>query len=289
MNVAPVADLLDRGPEQHRRVRGGQPVHRREGNLDLPRPPFVVDRPRRQAERPQRVADRVEHRGHRVEPGLGQELVAALEDRHGRRRGSEPRVFRCQRAAVGGEDRELDLEPGREVVAEVAEAGELPPQQPPPVERHRLPGGEVRVAQQPAGAVRPGQDPERGRIGHQDDVGEAGELRDAEPAAGRERRHEYVVPGVERVDGAGEVEPVAERADGRLGGQRPGPQDAVLVRHRQPDRPQVVGEDLLPDLAREHVRRVGKQSVPRDKPRLSDTHVRTSTHTGSLGNSRRFR
>ncbi len=139
---------------------------------------------------------------------------------------------------VKDHDVELDLDPGQEVVPRLGQRTKDPPQQPAPVQRHRLPVAEVHVAQHPPGAIRPRQDPERGRIGHQHHVREPGELLDAEPAAPRERGHEHLVAGVQAVDRAGEVEPVGHGRDGRLRGQHLAPRHAVLVDHGQPDRPQ---------------------------------------------------
>ena len=61
---------------------------------------------------------------------------------------------------------------------------------------------------------------------------------DPEAAARGERRDEHVVARVEAVDRAGEIEPVGQRLDRRVRGQRLGAWHTVLVRHGQPHRPQ---------------------------------------------------
>ena len=214
---APLADLLDRRPEQHRRVGRGQPGHGREAELELTRAPLVLDRARRQADVVQRVPQRLQCRPHAVQPHLGQELVTALEHADRRRGRGEPGVLRRQLLRRADDDAELDLEPGQVVVPGLAEVGEHPAEQAAAVQRHRLPVAEVDVAQHPAGPVRPRQHPEGARVGHHDHVGEPGELRDPEPATARERGHEHLVAGVQAVDRAGEVEPVGHRRYRRRG------------------------------------------------------------------------
>ncbi len=171
---------------------------------------------------------------HAVQPHFGQELVAALEHADRRRGRGEPGVLRRQLLRRADDHAELDLEPGQEVVAGLAERGERPAKQAAAVQRHRLPVAEVDVAQHPAGPVRPRQHPEGARVGHHDHVGEPGELRDAEPAAARERGHEHLVAGVQAVDRAGEVEPVGHRRDGGLRGHHLAARHAVLVDDGQP-------------------------------------------------------
>ena len=231
---APLADLLDRRPEQHRRVGRGQPGHGREAELELARAPLVLDRPRRQADVEQRVPHRLQGRPHAVQPHLGQELVAALEHADRRRGRGEPGVLRRQLLGRADHDRELDLKPGQVVVPGLAEVGEHPAEQAAAVQRHRLPVAEVGVAQHPAGPVRPRQYPEGTGVGHHDHVGEPGELLDAEPAAAGERGHEHLVAGVQAVDRAGEVEPVGHRRDGGLRGHHLAARHAVLVDDGQP-------------------------------------------------------
>jgi hypothetical protein len=119
--AAPLADLLDRGPEQHRGVGRGQPGHGGEAELELTRAPLVLDRPRRQADVGQSVADGFQHPGHAVQPHLGQELVAALEHADRRRGRREPGVLRGQFLRRADHDRELELEPGQEVVSRLGE------------------------------------------------------------------------------------------------------------------------------------------------------------------------
>ena len=48
--------------------------------------------------------------------------------------------------------------------------------------------------------------------------------------------------------------PLLERGDRGLGRQRPGPQDAVLVHHGEPHRPQPLRQDPFRYLARERDR-----------------------------------
>ena len=63
-------------------------------------------------------------------------------------------------------------------------------------ERHRLAVGEIDVAQEPAGLVRPGQNAERRRIGDHDEVAAALHLFHREAATRREHRIDRPVRGV---------------------------------------------------------------------------------------------
>ena len=268
---APLAHLLDRRAEQHRRIGRRQPGQRAEAELQLPGSPLVLHRPRQQPHPVQRVADRLKHRAHPVQPHLGQVLVTPLEHGDRRRRGSEPRVLRQQRPAGQGHDVELDLDPGQEVVPRVTQRGQHPPEQPAPVQRHRLPVTEVHVAQHPAGAVGPGQDAEGGRVRHQHHVREPGELLEAEAPALGERGHEHLVAGVQAVDRAGEVEPVGHGRDRRLRRQHLAPRHAVLVDHDEPDGPKLRGTDRVRHLPGEGFPLRRGQAVPAHEARLPDT------------------
>src|SRR5262249_36161955 len=97
----------------------------------------------------------------------------------------------------------------------------------------------IDVAEHPPGTVGPRQDPEGGRVRYQHDIGEAGELIDAEAAARREGRHEHLVAGVKAVDRPGEVEAVRQGGDRHLRRQRLAARNAVLIDDGQPDGAQV--------------------------------------------------
>src|ERR1039457_4911518 len=148
---------------------------------------------------------------------------------------------------------------------------DLAADQAPAVKRHRLAIAEVDVTQHPAGAVRPRQHPEGGRIGHHHYVGKPGELLDAETAAAGERGYEHLVTGVQAVDSAGEVEAVGQRRDGGLWGQHLAARHAVLVDDREPDRPQAKLADPGRDLLRRGLPRRASQVVLGHEARLPDT------------------
>jgi hypothetical protein len=110
---APPANRLQRAAEKDHRVGRSKAFHRPERELDLARTPLVLDRARSQADFPEPVADRLERVADAVEPHVGEELVATLEDLDlGRRTGLvladlvEPDP--CTREP---RDVELDLEP----------------------------------------------------------------------------------------------------------------------------------------------------------------------------------
>ena len=128
--------------------------------------PLVLHRPRQQPHPVQGVTHRLQRVAHAVQPHLGQVLVAPLERGDRRRRWRvNPASLRQQRPPRGGHDVELDLDPGQESrTPRVTQRGQHPPEQPAPVQRHRLPVAEVHVAQHPAGAVGPGQDAEGSRV-----------------------------------------------------------------------------------------------------------------------------
>ena len=88
---APLADLLDRRPEQYRGVGRGQSRYGREAELELAGTPLVLDRPRRQADVAKRVPHRLQGVTHAVQPHLGQELIAPLEHADRRRWRGEAR------------------------------------------------------------------------------------------------------------------------------------------------------------------------------------------------------
>ena len=246
---APLADLLDRRPEQHRGVGRGQPGYGCEAELKLAGAPLVLDRSRRQADVEKGVPHCLQRVAHAVQPHLGQELIAPLEHADRWRWRGEAGVLRRQLLRRADDDRELDLDAGQVVIPGRGQVAKHPAEQSAAVERHRLPVAEVDVAQHPSGPVCPWQHPEGGRVGHHDHVGETGELLDAEAAAAGERGHEHLVAGVQAVDGAGEVEPVGHRGDGGVGGQHLAARHAVLVDDRQPNGPQAKfadpGRDLL--------------------------------------------
>ena len=163
----------------------------------------------------------------------------------------------------------LDLNARQVVVAGVGELSQRPAHEPATVQRHRLPVGEIDVAQHPAGPVGPGQDAERRGVRHEHDVREAGHLLEAESAASGEGRHEHLIAGVEAVDGTGEVEAVGQGSDRHLRRQRLSARHPVLVNDDQPDGTQVA----FTDLARDRLGRGGLrgcvQAVSRDEARLA--------------------
>src|SRR5204862_8150699 len=142
------------------------------GELDLAGTPLVLDRTRRQTDVPEPVADRLERLADAVEPRVGEELVATLEDLHLRRRAGL--ALACLVEPDPGtreaRDVELDLETGHVPVADLAEARKLGAQLRATVERQRPPAHEVDVADHPPSPVGPPQHSERGRIGHDPDV-----------------------------------------------------------------------------------------------------------------------
>src|SRR5206468_10867594 len=132
---------------------------------------------------PEPVADRLERLAYAVEPRVGEELVATLEDLDlGRRTGLACLVEPDLRTREA-RDVELDLETCHIPVAHLAEARKLGAQLRATVERHRPPVREVDVADHPARPVGPRQNSEGGRIGHDHDIGKARELVDPEAAA----------------------------------------------------------------------------------------------------------
>src|SRR5207244_11231611 len=76
----PLADRLHRTAEEDHPVRRGEALHRPVGELDLAGTPLVLDRARRQTDVTEPVADRLERVTDAVEPRVGEELVAPLED-----------------------------------------------------------------------------------------------------------------------------------------------------------------------------------------------------------------
>src|SRR5205085_7591661 len=172
------------------------------GELDLARTPLVLDRARWQTDVTEPVADRLERVTDAVEPRVGEELVATLEDLDlGRRTGL---ALACLVEPDPGtreaRDVELDLETCHIPAAHLAQARKLGAQLRATIERHRPPVREVDVADQPARPVGPRKHSERGRIRHDHNVRKARELVDPEPAALHERWREHAVAGIEAED-----------------------------------------------------------------------------------------
>ena len=268
---APLANRLHRAAEEDHRVRGGKAVHWPVGELDLAGTPLVLDRTRRQTDVPEPVADRLERLADAVEPRVGEELVATLEDLDlGRRTGL---ALACLVEPDPGtreaRDVELDLETCHIPVAHLAEAHKLGAQLRATIERHRPPAPEVDVADHPTRPVGPRQHPERGRIGHDHDIRKARELIDPEPAALYERWREHAVAGVEAEDRAREVGAASHRRDRTLARKMLAPRDAVLVDKDQAHRPQPELLDARDDLDRCLRLLIRVQLVPLDEPRRS--------------------
>src|SRR5262245_15571008 len=234
-----LTDLLNGGAEQDHSIRGREAADGTEAELDLAGTPLVLHRAGRQPDRGQSVTDRLQRVGHAVQPYLRQELVALLEGAHVWWWRGESRVLRHDPLSAEPDDVVLDLYPGEEVVARIAEFPQHAAHQAAPVRRHRLAVGEVDVAVHPPGTVGPRQDPAGGHIRYQHDVRESGELIDAEPAARREGWHEHLVAGVETVDRPGEVEAVRQGGDRHLRRKRLAARNAVLIDDGQPDGAQV--------------------------------------------------
>src|SRR5439155_26214134 len=76
----PLADGLHRATEEDHRIRRGEALHRPVRELDRARTPLILDRARRQTDLAEPVADRLERLADAVEPRVGEELVATLED-----------------------------------------------------------------------------------------------------------------------------------------------------------------------------------------------------------------
>ena len=209
-------------------------------NSIWPGTPLVLDRARSQADFPEPVADRLERVADAVEPHVGEELVATLEDLDlGRRTGLvladlvEPDP--CTREP---RDVELDLEARHVPVAGLAQARKLGAQLRAPVERHRPPVREVDVADHPTRAVGPRQNLERRRVGNNHHVGETRELVDPKAAALHERGREHAVAGVETEHRPGEVGAAPHRGDRALSREMLATRDAVLVDEDQAHRTQ---------------------------------------------------
>ena len=134
--TAPAADRLHRAAEDDHRVRRGESLQRAERELDLARPPLVLDRARRHADFPERIPNGLERVADAVEPDVGQELVAPLEDLDlGRRsRLSLPHLLEPDLGMIEPSDVELDLESGHVAVARLPQPCELPAQLRPSVE-----------------------------------------------------------------------------------------------------------------------------------------------------------
>jgi hypothetical protein len=269
----PLADRLHRAAEEDHRVSCGEAFHRPVRELDLAGTPLVLDRARRQTDVAEPVADRLERVADAVEPHVGEELVATLEDLDlGRRTGLvladlvEPDP--CTREP---RDVELDLEARHVPVAGLAQARKLGAQLRAPVERQRAPVSEVDVADHPTRPVGPRQHPERRRIGHDHHVRVPRELVDPEPAALHEQRREDAVSGVEAVDRAGEVGAAPHRRGGPLAREVLAPRDTMLVNEDQPHRPQPELLDPRDDLDRRFRLHIRVQPVPLDEPGRSQT------------------
>ena len=217
--AAAAADRFGGGAEHDHRVRRVKATQRTEGELHLARAPLVLHRPRRQADVEEAVAQCADRPLDAVEPRLGQELVALLEHVDDWRHGRHARLVEGNAIVDEADDVELHFQTGHVRIARLFEPTQLLAKDGAAVERHGATVAEVDVANQPAGAVRPGQHTERLRVRDDEQVWEAGELVDPEAAAGREGGREHPVGGVEAVDGSGEVGAVAHRGDGRLGGE----------------------------------------------------------------------
>jgi hypothetical protein len=284
----PLADRLHRAAEEDHRVRRGEALHRPVRELDLAGTPLVLDRARRQTDVPEPVADRLERVADAVEPRVGEELVATLEDLDlGRRTGlALACLVQPDPGTREARDVELDLKTCQIPVAHLAEARKLGAQLRATVERQRPPAHEVDVADHPTRPVGPRQHPERGRIGHDHDVRVARELVDPETAALREQWWEHAVAGIEAEDRAGEVGAASHRRDRTLAREMLAPRDAVLVDEDQAHRPQPELLDARDDLDRCLRLLIRVQPVPLDEPRRSQTqtlaHVTNSSDRSCL-------
>src|SRR2546421_4235761 len=159
-----LTDLLNGGAEQHHRIRSREAADGAEAELDLAGTPLVLHRAGRQPDRGQAVADRLQRVGHAVQPYLREELVALLKDAYVWWWRGEAGVLRHDPLGAKPDDVILDLNPGEEVVARIAEFPQHAAHQAAPVQRHRLAVGEIDVAEQPARMVGPPQEPGGGRI-----------------------------------------------------------------------------------------------------------------------------
>jgi hypothetical protein len=260
----------------------GQPVQRVERDLQLTRAPLVLDRPQRQAHVEVGVPQLLDHIVDAGEPDLGEVLVALLQDADLRRRRRPARLVELDPVGVPAYDVELDLEPGDELEAQLSGRIDLLLEQMTAVERHRLAVGEVRVGDDPAGAVGPRQDPERRRVRNQNHVREAGELRDVEAAPWHEQRREHVVGSVHAEQRGREVDAVLQRCQVVQRRHELAPRLAVLVHPDHPDGAEPVLLDQLgAALARRLLRR-GEQVVVVDEAVLADAPVvaHQSLHAG---------
>jgi hypothetical protein len=226
-----VADRLDRTAEDDHRVRRREPFKRPERELDLARPPLVLDRARWQAELPEPVPNRLERVADAVEPHVGQELVAALEhlDFGRRARLALAHVLEPDLGTRESRDVELDLEACHVRVTHLTQPRKLRAELRASIERDGRSAREVDVADHPACAIGPRQYAERRRVGNDHHVGEAGELVDPEAATLPERGWEHTVSRVEAVDRAGEVRTVVHRSDRTCPGNVLAARDSVLV------------------------------------------------------------
>ena len=277
---APAADRLHRAAEEDHCVRRRKPLQRAEGEFDLPRAPLVLDRPRWQPDFPEPVPNRLERVADTVKPHVGQELIAPLEHLDLGRRTGLALADLLEPDLRTGEPRdvELDLEAGHVPVPRLAQPGKLGSQLRPPVEGHRSAAREVDVADHPPRAVGPREHAERGRIGHDHDVGEPGELVDPEAAALHERGREHPVARVEAVDRAREVGAVVHGGDCTGSGYVLAACDSVLVDENEAHRPQPELLDARGDAG--HCMRllVGVQAVPLDEAGRSEAKTQTVAH-----------
>ena len=267
------ADRLHCGPEHDHGVSRYQSGQGTEGELHLPGTPLILHRPGRQADVVQAVAQRADRALDAIEPGFGEELVSLLEDldRRWRRRGA--RLVQADAIAGQANDVVLHLEPRGVRVAGLVESLKLLAHDGAPIERHRPAVAEVDITEHPAGAIRPGQDSKGRWVGHDNHVRETGEFLDAKATACAERGREHGVGGVEAVDRAGEVRPIAHRRDRRLGREELGAWHAVLVDKHNPDRAQPLVANLGRDLACRLELLVGVESVLGDEPGRADAVV----------------
>jgi hypothetical protein len=199
-----------------------------------------------------------------VAPVLGEVLIAVRQGGDLGRRGWPAAVRETEPGVHELRDVELELDACDVAEALLLQRGQLPLQHPAGVEGHALAVAVVEVREDPARPLDPREHGERGRVGHEHGVGQAGHPRVAEPVGG-ERRHGWVVGGVEDQRRGLEVLAVAQRGqevpdlDG-LPAQYP-----VLVAPTDPHLAQVELADPGGQLLRHRSLLLGPDAVPADE------------------------
>jgi hypothetical protein len=145
---------------------------------------------------------------------------------------------------------ELDLQPADHAEALLRQFAQRQLQDAPRVLRHRRAVLKPRLAAQPAGALRPGQLLEAGRVGQQDQVAGERKARQLGRAAGFEHLERGAVGGVFQQQRADHADARAQRLDGRLGRQRLAAQHAVQVAPAEAHQLQAAGLDQAGRLQR---------------------------------------